>query len=404
MPQNIGDNRVIEDGIARITADDAERLSRYLVRTGDIVYSRRGDVEKRALIGEKEEGWLCGTGCLRVRFGAQDISPQFASYYLGHPNVRAWIVRHAQGATMPNLNTSILSSLPFVVPPLAEQRAIAHILGTLDDKIELNRRTNETLESMARAIFKSWFVEFDPIRAKADGRDPGLPKHIADLFPDRFVDSELGEIPAGWKTAALSEAMEVNPRRSLKKGEVASYLDMKNMPTQSARAVHVYDREFGSGVRFVDNDTLVARITPCLENGKTCFVDFLGKGNIGWGSTEYIVLRPKPQLPAEFAYFLARTERFRTYAISSMTGTSGRQRVPAASLGQFMLAVPPTDVARVFGKMARTIMNTMKAKDEGSDTLAALREALLPRLISGELRVPEAGWLIDAAFRDPAAC
>lgn len=205
MPQNIGNNRVIEEGIARITADDAERLSRYLVQAGDIVYSRRGDVEKRALIREEEDGWLCGTGCLRVRFGAQGEDPSYASYYLGHPDVRAWIVRHAQGATMPNLNTSILSSLPFVVPPLDQQRAIAHILGTLDDKIELNRRMNETLEEMARAIFKSWFVDFDPVRAKAEDRDPGLPKHIADLFPDRFADSELGAIPAGWTVEPLDQ-------------------------------------------------------------------------------------------------------------------------------------------------------------------------------------------------------
>src|SRR5437016_901661 len=184
MPQNIGDNRVIEDSIARINLADAKRLSRYLVREGDIVYSRRGDVEKRALIQVKETGWLCGTGCLRIRFGREDkVDPSYASYYLGHPNVREWIVRHAHGATMPNLNTAILSSLPFVVPPLADQHVIAHILGTLDNKIELNRRMNETLKAMARAIFKSWFVDFDSVCAKAEGRDPGLPKHIADLFP-----------------------------------------------------------------------------------------------------------------------------------------------------------------------------------------------------------------------------
>ncbi|MEX2431000.1 MAG: restriction endonuclease subunit S, partial [Dehalococcoidia bacterium] len=155
MPQNIGDNRIIEAGIARITTVDAERLARYRVRPGDIVYSRRGDVEKRALVREAEDGWLCGTGCLRVRFGGGGVDPLYASYYLGHPSVREWIVRHAHGATMPNLNTTILSALPFVSPPLPEQRAIAHILGTLDDKIELNRRMNETLEAMARALFKS---------------------------------------------------------------------------------------------------------------------------------------------------------------------------------------------------------------------------------------------------------
>lgn len=145
MPQNIGDNQIRTDGIARITPEDARRLSRYLLEPGDIVYSRRGDVERRALVRQRETGWLCGTGCLRVRFGDGAVHPPYAAYYLGHPEVRAWIVRHAVGATMPNLNTSILGSLPFVLPPLGDQRAIAHILGTLDDKIELNRSQNETL-------------------------------------------------------------------------------------------------------------------------------------------------------------------------------------------------------------------------------------------------------------------
>jgi type I restriction enzyme, S subunit len=129
MPQNIGDNRVVQDGIARISIEDAERLARYLVRPGDIVYSRRGDVERRALIRAQEDGWLCGTGCLRVRLGEGPVDPIYASYYLGDPRVREWVVRHAHGATMPNLNTGILSALPFVVPPRREQHAIARILG-----------------------------------------------------------------------------------------------------------------------------------------------------------------------------------------------------------------------------------------------------------------------------------
>ena len=119
-----------------------------------------------------------------------------------------------------------------MVPPLPEQRAIAHILGTLDDKIELNRRMNETLEAMARALFKSWFVDFDPVRAKMEGRWrpgeslPGLPAHLYDLFPDRLVDSELGEIPEGWEVKALGDVVELNPRETLRKGTMAPYLDM----------------------------------------------------------------------------------------------------------------------------------------------------------------------------------
>ena len=206
MPQNIGDNRISEYGIARITPDDATRLSRYLVREGDIVYSRRGDVEKRALIRANENGWLCGTGCLRVRLGDKGANPSYAAYYLGHPSVREWIVRHAHGATMPNLNTSILSSCPFVIPPPAEQRAIAHILGTLDDKIELNRRRNQTLEAMARALFKDWFVDFGPVRAKLENREPYLPADLWQLFPDRLDDEGK---PEGWEMQPLSELLTI---------------------------------------------------------------------------------------------------------------------------------------------------------------------------------------------------
>lgn len=206
MPKNICDNRVVTEGIARITTQDAQRLSRYLVRTGDIVYSRRGDVERRALIRAEEDGWLCGTGCLRIRFGNGKIDSLFASYYLGHPSVREWIVRHAIGATMPNLNTLILSALPFVVPPTSEQKAIARILSSLDDKIELNQQMNRTLEAIAQAIFKSWFVDFDPVRAKMDGRQPVcMDAATADLFPDEFEDSPLGKIPKGWRIVQIED-------------------------------------------------------------------------------------------------------------------------------------------------------------------------------------------------------
>ncbi|SPU93644.1 restriction endonuclease subunit S [Burkholderia cenocepacia] len=118
MPVNIGDNRLIRDGIACITEVDAQRLSKHIVRKGDIIYSRRGDVERRALVRDAEDGWFCGTGCLKVRLGQGVVLPEFAAFYLGHPEVREWIVRHAVGATMPNLNTGIMEAIPFLLPPL----------------------------------------------------------------------------------------------------------------------------------------------------------------------------------------------------------------------------------------------------------------------------------------------
>jgi type I restriction enzyme, S subunit len=301
----------------------------------------------------------------------------------------------AGGSRTPILNKGDFERLPFTLPPLPQQRVIAHILGTLDDKIELNRRMSETLEAMARALFKSWFVDFDPVRAKAEGRDPGLPQPLADLFPARLVDSELGEIPEGWEVRSLPKAIEVNPVRSLRKGDVAPYLDMANMPTRGHTPDAVVRRPFGSGMRFMNGDTLVARITPCLENGKTAFVDFLEDGQVGWGSTEYIVLRPKPPLPGEFAYCLVRSAQFRDFAIQSMTGSSGRQRVPVESLEHFLLTTFPEPVAEAFGRAVTPLFARASEATAESHMLAALRDALLPKLISGELRVQNAEKLIE---------
>ncbi len=155
----------------------------------------------------------------------------------------------------------------------------------------------------------------------------------------------------------------------------------------------------GSGMKFINGDTLVARITPCLENGKTAYVDFLAEGQIGWGSTEYIVLRPRGVIPTPFAYPLARTTDFRNFAIQQMTGSSGRQRVPADSLSKYKLATPELDdgLFVAFGKIILPMLQSMSATINQSRTLAALRDALLPKLISGELRVPDAERIVGRA-------
>jgi restriction endonuclease S subunit/predicted nucleotidyltransferase len=328
---------------------------------------------------------------LRPKLGVRD---EFLPYLLlGHKNRLLGLVDLAGHGTG-RLNSDELKALAVVLPPEPEQRAIAHILGTLDDKIELNRRINETLEAIARALFKSWFVDFDPVRAKAEGRDPGLPQPLADLFPDSFEDSELGEIPEGWRVAPLPDVIDVNPPRVLRKGIEAPYLDMANMPTRGHSPNDVTRRTFGSGMRFMNGDTLVARITPCLENGKTAFVDFLEAGKVGWGSTEYIVLRPKAPLPEEFAYCLARAPEFRDFAIQSMTGSSGRQRVPAEALAHFRVVAAPKPIAELFGRLIKPLFERASTASKEGRTLSALRDTLLPKLISGQLRLRDAERLL----------
>ncbi|SHL28276.1 type I restriction enzyme, S subunit [Desulfatibacillum alkenivorans DSM 16219] len=338
---------------------------------------------------------------IRFRTEAKDIAlPLFLNYLLRSDTYRELLPRIASGTTITNLSQGTLASLPVSLPSLPKQRAIAHILGSLDDKIELNQQMNETLEAIARAIFKSWFVDFDPVRDKMNGQKPyGMDDHTAALFPDSFVDSPIGKIPLGWKVHALPEVIEVNPKRILKKGALAPYLDMANMPTNGPYPATWADREMGSGTKFVNGDTLVARITPCLENGKTAYVDFLPDKAVGWGSTEYIVLRPKESIPLQFAYLLARSDDFRSFAIQQMTGSSGRQRVPATSLESFCIAIPTFDsgIFQALGNFLAPIFNYMKQTMLENRILANMRDALLPKLISGEIRVPEAEAVIGMA-------
>lgn len=275
------------------------------------------------------------------------------------------MLRFASGTTHQTIYFPEVKAFHVCLPSLREQCAIAHILSALDDKIELNRQLSETSEAIARAIYQSWF--------------------------------ELGEIPEGWRMMPLPTVIEINPARSLRKGEVAPYLDMASMPTRGHSPEVLVDRPVGSGTRFVNGDTLVARITPCLENGKTAYVDFLDEGQVGWGSTEYIVLRPKPPLPEEFAYCLARSDGFRDFAIQSMTGSSGRQRVPTESLSHYLVAVPPEDIAVRFGSFVRPLFTRASAAARESEALASLRDTLLPKLVSGDLRIKDAEHAIEEA-------
>ncbi len=311
--------------------------------------------------------------------------PEFVYYLL--LNNSDYLRQHVAGATLQQLSGSTLKSLEFLMPPLPEQKAIARILGTLDDKIELNRRMNETLEGIARAIFKSWFVDFDPVRAKAEGRDTGLPKEIEDLFPDSLEDSELGKIPKGWKAVPATRIFDVNPRVPLSKGSIAPYVDMKALPTNGFSVTDVITKEFKGGSKFQQGDVLLACITPYLENGKTGVVDFFTEGEVGFGSTEFIVLRGDSVVPTEFAYCLARDKRFRRHCIASIVGSSGRQRVQTACFDQFMFAKAPDALLSEFANRVHSSFGKIAENFRELSVLAGLRDRLLPGLLSGAVPV-----------------
>jgi len=370
---------------------------RYHVKNGDMLFSWSGnpDTSLDVFWWRRGDGWL-NQHIFKVE--PTDVDRGFFYYLLRYLRPTfGEIAGNKQTTGLGHVTAADLKSLYVGVPPMQVQRGIARVLGSLDDKVELNRRMNQTLEQMAQALFKSWFVDFDPVRAKADGRWkkgeslPGMPAEMWDLWPREFEESEIGETPKGWGVASVSSVVEVNPERRLSKGQVAPYVEMGQLPTAGARVVGWAARSFASGSRFQNGDVLVARITPCLENGKTAYVDFLNGRDIGWGSTEFLVLSSKPPLPAEWAYCLARVEEFRLHLIQNMSGTSGRQRAPAECLDSYFLAVPSSKVAERFGQAVGPWFTKMKANDTESSTLAAARDALLPKLLSGEVRVPLEG-------------
>ena len=367
------------------------RVRRAAPQAGDIVITREAPMGDVCLIPPRLKCCL-GQRQVLLRPNPSKVDSRFLLYALQSPYLQHQIGwNEGTGSTVSNLRIPVLEALRVPTPPLKEQHEIATTLGALDDRITLLRETNATLEAIAQALFKSWFVDFDPVRAKMEGRAPeGMDEATAALFPDGLEESELGAVPRGWRAVPLVDAFDINPKRTLKKGVLSSYLDMASLATSGHYVEAPIQREMGSGAKFCNGDTLLARITPCLENGKSAFVDFLADGQTGWGSTEFVVLRPKAPLPEYLGYLLCRHPAFRDYAIQSMSGTSGRQRIQNDVLGKYLLALPGSAVASAFAEVVGSIQKSIAANHQTAQTLATLRDTLLPRLISGQLRLSEA--------------
>ncbi|WP_420441401.1 restriction endonuclease subunit S [Candidatus Palauibacter sp.] len=388
----------IKESTPRAPPEVVERLPEYVLQAGDIVFGRKGAVDRLAMVKPEQAGWFLGSDGIRLRLPST-CDARFVAYQLQGHEARSWLLQHATGTTMASLNQSTIERLPIVLPPLPEQRAIAHILGTLDDKIELNRRMNETLEAMARALFKSWFVDFDPVRAKMEGRDTGLPPDIADLFPDRLVDYEMGEIPHGWKVGRLADAIELlsggTPKTSVAEywnGGIPWYTP-RDAPHQSD--VFVIDTQRTITQAGVDNSAtkvLPSRTTVISARGTVGRLACLGRP-MAMNQTCYGI-RGAAGYSDFFTYGLVRNtvEELRSRTHGTVFDTITRQTF--ASIGSLL---PPTDVAGEFEAAVKGIMDRVLSNIHEYRTLAALRDTLLPKLISGEIRVPDAERALEAA-------
>lgn len=316
--------------------------------------------------------------------------PKFISYFLKTIDFFSC----SDKAAVPGVNRNHLHELPVRVPPLDDQRAIAHILGTLDDKIELNRRMNETLEAMARALFKSWFVDFDPVRAKAEGRTPsGMDAETAKLFPSEFVDSELGPIPKGWAPSTLERYADLNPEMwtRMTYPDSIQYVDLSGTKWGVIQSLSLFSREDApSRAQRVlrRGDTIVGTVRP--GNGSFALVDRDGLT----GSTGFAVLRPRSPGTRAFVYFAA-TSRENIDRLSHLADGGAYPAVRPELVLQTTVAGAPDNVVARFEAAIASIMDRIASSRAESAGLARVRDELLPRLLSGEIPVDAAERVVE---------
>jgi type I restriction enzyme, S subunit len=370
--QNMG-SRWITGDFAFVTEKKARSLEANLARPGDIVFTQRGTLGQVSVIPPAPfHCYLVSQSQMKLTVDREIADPLFFYYVFTSAEQLNYMHQNAIQTGVPHTNLGILRAAPVPLPPLDEQHAIAHILGTLGDKIELNRRMNETLEAMARALFKSWFVDFEPVHAKAEGRDPGLPQDIADLFPDSFVDSELGKIPDRWSRAHLEDIANVT---SGKRPEI-QYPE----PSELAQ-IPLWG---GNGPMAFVPEAMINY--PVLLTGRVGTLGSIFRIHSPcWPSDNTLIIKAKQ--PAAFEYLFLQLKRIDFIALNR---GSTQPLLTQADLKAQALILPPPVLLKRFHAFAETLYSRIIESESESRTLAALRDELLPKLISVELRVRDA--------------
>jgi type I restriction enzyme S subunit len=381
MPKNIVDGKVDISDIAFINQEDADRLERHKMSVGDIVYGRRGDIGRRALVGPREHGWLCGTGCLRVSLGDRILDPTYLYYFLGQPIVVNWIANQAVGATMPNLNTGILRSVAVRYPRLPIQRRIASILSAYDDLIENNTRRIKILEEMAQMLYREWFVNF---------RFPGHRKV-------KMVESELGQIPATWTVEPLEEVCSRvtdgshwSPQTVQSAHLMASSKDMHTwgltLSTCRTIAKEDYDTLVRNDCKPLAGDVLITKdganyLKFCFAVEKDMEVVLL---------SSVAMIRPDPiRASSHFLAFYLSDEPVKTRLAGRVSGAA-IPRIVLKDLRQFKILVPPVAIQNGFVQIVEPVVALCWRLIEKNTNLRTTRDFLLPKLISGEIPVEAA--------------
>ena len=318
-------------------------------KKGDVLISNIRPYFKKIWRADKVGGCSADVMCLRA---SETVEPLFLYYLLSQDLFFDYVMQGAKGTKMPRGDRNQIMQWPILLPPKTEQKSITYILRSLDDKIEINRRINDNLEKQGQALFEEYVM-----------------------------------VPKKPRTQLLSDYALINPTRTIVKGRKARCIDMSSLPTKGPFPSDWIFKEYNGGMKFKNGDTIMARITPCLENGKTAYINFLNEDEVAFGSTEYIVLSAQKGICSELFYFLARNNDFISYAIAHMNGSSGRQRVSRTDIANYIMPEISKDTLDIVNEKLCGIMKVIKINSLESRHLAEIRDILLHRLMSGELKV-----------------
>jgi restriction endonuclease S subunit len=366
--------RLIDDGLVFISTEKAEEFQRSEVRRGDLIFTCWGTINQVGLIdaGSKFDRYIISNKQMKLSVDSAKADRRFIYYLFSGPDKQAEILDNGIGSSVPGFNLGQLKRHEFWLPPLMEQRGIADFLGLLDDRISLLRETNATLESIAQALFKSWFIDFDPVCAKMEGRVPeGMDEAAAALFPDSFEESELGLVPRGWRIGSLGSELKI------------AY--GKNLPTKKLLAsgypVYGGNGQIGYFDKFIYETRQVLIACRGAASGKVN-----QSARKAFVTNNSLVLESDESTNLPFGYI-------KGYMLNSdLTGFvtgSAQPQVTIDNLKVFKLLVPCASVLRAFESLSSVFENRIEENDRQIICLAELRDALLPRLISGQLRLPE---------------
>lgn len=381
--EHLGENAVQGERPPLVAIEDVERLKKYVLEEGDIVFSRVGSVDRRALISENEVGWLFSGRLLRVRPDPKRVDPTYLSYFFGLPAFKRYIRSIAVGATMPSLNTELLSNVPVILPSHAEQLAIARLLSDLDMKLKANGSLAKLLEEIVHTIFKSWFIDFDPVKARMAGEAPvGMDAETAALFPDSMEESEIGPVPRGWTMRLLTDLASIRYGAAFSSKKFNS--DGLGLPL-----IRIRDLRTQNPSIYTDEGNprgFAARAGSLLVGMDGEFEPVIWFGEEAWVNQRVCMVQPNEDCDASFLQFhlkpvLKRIEH----------GTVGTTvlHLGKSELDSISILYPSRELISAYSSISSAILELRISLAKESIYLRRLRDSILPRLVSGELEVPD---------------